>query len=229
MIQYLSPSWQEILVDEFQKSYFQNLTAFVQNQRKQFPVSIFPPESQTFQALNLCAIEKIKVVILGQDPYPTKGHANGLSFSVQPNVAPLPKSLQNIFKELKSNYPAKEIQHGDLTEWAEQGVLLLNTILTVHEGIPNSHSKQGWEIFTDQIIQKIAQSQNQVVFLLFGKNAHLKENLIEVNKHLVIKTSHPSPLGVFKNGKDFVAFQGSNVFTLTNSHLKSQGKKEIKW
>ena len=229
MIQHLSPSWQEILVDEFQKSYFHNLTTFVQNQRKQFPVSIFPPESQTFQALNLCAIEKIKVVILGQDPYPTKGHANGLSFSVQPNVAPLPKSLQNIFTELKSNYPEKEIQHGDLCAWAEQGVLLLNTTLTVKEGIPNSHSKQGWEIFTDEIIRKISENRDQVVFLLFGKNAHLKENLIDVNKHLVIKTSHPSPLGVFKNGKDFVAFQGSNIFTLTNSHLKSCGSEEINW
>jgi uracil-DNA glycosylase len=229
MIQYLSSAWQGILVDEFQKSYFQDLIAFVQKQRKQFPESIFPAENQTFQALNLCAIEKIKVVILGQDPYPTKGHANGLSFSVQPNVAPLPKSLQNIFKELKSDYPAKEVQHGDLSAWAEQGVLLLNTTLTVQEGIPNSHSKQGWEIFTDEIILKISENREQVVFLLFGKNAHSKEKLIDVNKHLVIKTSHPSPLGVFKNGKDFVAFHGSNIFTLTNSHLKSQGKEEINW
>jgi uracil-DNA glycosylase len=229
MIQHLSQSWKGILVDEFQKSYFQDLITFVQQQRKEFPDSIFPSENQTFQALNLCAIEKIKVVILGQDPYPTKGHANGLSFSVQPNVAPLPKSLQNIFKELKSNYPEKEILNGDLTNWAKQGVLLLNTTLTVQEGIPNSHSKQGWEILTDEIIQKIAQTQDHVVFLLFGKNAHLKENLIDSNKHLIIKTSHPSPLGVFKSGKDFIAFQGSNVFKLTNDYLRSNHKAEIAW
>lgn len=229
MIQHLSPSWQNILVDEFQKSYFQHLATFVQNQREQFPKGIFPAESQTFQALNLCEIENVKVVILGQDPYPTKGHANGLSFSVQPAVFPLPKSLQNIFKELKANYPEKEILNGDLTSWAEQGVLLLNTVLTVREGVPNSHAKLGWEIFTDKIIQNIGQTQSQVVFLLFGKNAHLKENLIDSNKHLVIKTSHPSPLGVFKSGKDFVAFQGSNVFTLTNNYLLSQGKSAINW
>ncbi len=229
MIQHLSPSWRKNLVDEFQKSYFQHLTAFVQNQRNQFPDKIFPSENQTFQALNLCDIENVKVVILGQDPYPTKGHANGLSFSVQPDVFPLPKSLQNIFKELKSNYPDKEFLNGDLTKWAKQGVLLLNTTLTVQEGIPNSHSKKGWEIFTDEVIQKIGQNQSQVVFLLFGKNAHLKENLIASNKHLVIKTSHPSPLGVFKSGKDFVAFQGSNVFKLTNDYLRSNRKDEIVW
>jgi uracil-DNA glycosylase len=229
MIQYLSPSWQSILADEFQKSYFQNLVTFVQCQRKQFPGSVFPAENQTFQALNLCEIENIKVVILGQDPYPTKGHANGLSFSVQSTVFPLPKSLQNIFKELKSNYPKKDFLNGDLTSWAEQGVLLLNTTLTVLEGIPNSHAKQGWEIFTDEIIRKISQDQTNVIFLLFGKNAHSKENLINASKHLVIKTSHPSPLGVFKSGKDFVAFQGSNIFTLTNSYLKSHEKEEINW
>ncbi len=229
MIQHLSPAWQNILVDEFQKSYFQHLTAFVQNQRNQFPDKIFPSENQTFQALNLCDIENVKVVILGQDPYPTKGHANGLSFSVQPDVFPLPKSLQNIFKELKSNYPEKEIMNGDLTNWAKQGVLLLNTTLTVQEGIPNSHSKKGWDIFTDEVIQKIGQNQSQVVFLLFGKNAHLKENLIDSNKHLLIKTSHPSPLGAFKSGKDFVAFQGSNVFKLTNDYLRSKKQAEIVW
>lgn len=229
MIQNLSPSWQSILADEFQKAYFRNLVTFVQSQRKQFPGSIYPAENQTFQALNLCEIENIKVVILGQDPYPTKGHANGLSFSVQPTVFPLPKSLQNIFKELKANYPEKYILNGDLTSWSKQGVLLLNTTLTVQEGIPNSHSKQGWEIFTDEIILKISQNRNQVVFLLFGKDAHSKETLIDANKHLLIKTSHPSPLGVFKSGKDFVAFQGSNIFTLTNSYLKSHEKAEINW
>lgn len=229
MIQYLSPSWQIILADEFKKSYFQNLVAFVQSQRKQFFGSVFPAENQTFQALNLCEFEKIKVVILGQDPYPTKGHANGLSFSIQPTVFPFPKSLQNIFKELKLNYPEKDILNGDLTSWAGQGVLLLNTTLTVQEGIPNSHAKKGWEIFTDEIICKISQDQTNVVFLLFGKNAHSKENLIDSSKHLVIKTSHPSPLGVFKSGKDFVAFQGSNIFTLANKYLKSQGKEEINW
>jgi uracil-DNA glycosylase len=229
LIQNLSPSWQSILADEFQKAYFRNLVTFVQSQRKQFPGIIYPAENQTFQALNLCEIENIKVVILGQDPYPTKGHANGLSFSVQPTVFPLPKSLQNIFKELKANYPEKYILNGDLTSWSKQGVLLLNTTLTVQEGIPNSHSKQGWEIFTDEIILKISQNRNQVVFLLFGKDAHSKETLIDANKHLLIKTSHPSPLGVFKSGKDFVAFQGSNIFTLTNSYLKSHEKAEINW
>lgn len=228
MIQNLSLSWRNILADEFQKSYFQNLVTFVQSQRIQFPGSVFPSENETFQALNLCEIENIKVVILGQDPYPTKGHANGLSFSVQPTVL-LPKSLQNIFKELKSNYPEKDILNGDLTPWAKQGVLLLNTILTVQEGMPNSHAKRGWEIFTDEMIRKISQNQNHKVFLLFGKNAHSKENLIDANKHLVIKTSHPSPLGVFKNGKDYVAFQGSNIFTFTNNYLKSHEKTEINW
>ncbi len=229
MIQHFCSSWQVILDEEFQKPYFQELIEFVQTQRNQFPDSIFPAKELTFQALNLCDMENVKVVILGQDPYPTKGHANGLSFSVRPTVFPFPKSLQNIFKELKANYPEKEILNGDLTTWAEQGVLLLNTVLTVREGVPNSHAKQGWEIFTDEIIQKIGKNQSQVVFLLFGKNAHLKENLIDCNKHLVIKTSHPSPLGVFKSGKDFVAFQGSNVFKLTNEYLKSNHKAEIDW
>lgn len=229
MNQHLCASWQKILVDEFQKSYYKNLTNFIESQRDQFPESIFPAEEHTFQALNLCDFEAVKVVILGQDPYPTKGHANGLSFSVQPTVSPLPKSLQNIFKELKANYPEKEFQNGDLTVWAKQGVLLLNTTLTVLEGNPNSHSKQGWEIFTSEIIRKIAESGSEIVFLLFGRNAHLKGSLIDSSRHFVIKTSHPSPLGVFKKGKDFEAFYGSNIFVLTNNYLKEKGKKDINW
>ena len=229
MIQSLNPFWCDILIDEFEKSYFKELSKFVQNQRTLFPESIFPEESLTFEALNLCSLDGIKVVILGQDPYPTKGHANGLCFSVQENVFPLPKSLQNIFKELQSNYPEKVKLNGDLSNWAQQGVLLLNTILTVQEGKPNSHALQGWEKFTDQIIRTIAQNRENVVFLLFGKNAHSKEQLIENGKHFILKTSHPSPLGVYKNGKDFIAFQGSNVFKITNQFLKSTGQTEINW
>ena len=229
MIAHLSSSWRTVLSEEFEKPYFVRLESFVLNQRKQFPDNVFPVEHSVFAALNLCDFQHVKVVVLGQDPYPTKGHANGLCFSVQPNIFPLPKSLQNIFKELRQNYPEIEILNGDLSHWGKQGVLLLNTTLTVLEGNPNSHSKQGWEIFTDKIIQKLSQDRDHLVFLLFGKNAHSKESLIDLSRHLVIKTSHPSPLGVFKSGKDFRAFHGSNVFPLANQYLSSKGKHEIKW
>lgn len=185
-------------------------------------VSILPDVSRILYALDKTPLESVKIVILGQDPYPTKGHANGLAFSVNKNVSPLPKSLQNIYKELYTDVGVSR-SSGDLTDWAEQGVLLLNTTLTVREGESGSHSNLGWRILTDQIITAVSDHRKHVVFILWGKHAQSKENLIDQSKHLVIKSAHPSPLSALRG------FYGSQPFSKANDYLKQYGIAPIDW
>lgn len=183
---------------------------------------IFPPEHQIFRAFELLTPNDIKIVILGQDPYPTFGHANGLAFSVNPTVKPLPKSLQNIYKELSHEYPDFQAKNGgDLTYWAKQGVLLLNTVLTVEEGKPGSHFKLGWEEFTDLVIKKLGENEG-VIFVLWGKHAEKKEKLIK-HKSFIFKTPHPSPLSAYRG------FFDSNLFLQINEVLRNQNKNTIEW
>lgn len=185
-------------------------------------VSVLPDVSRILYALDKTPLESVKIVILGQDPYPTKGHANGLAFSVNKNVSPLPKSLQNIYKELYTDVGVSR-SSGDLTDWAEQGVLLLNTTLTVREGESGSHSNLGWRILTDQIIQAVSDHREHVVFILWGKHAQSKEHLIDQSKHLTIKSAHPSPLSALRG------FYGSRPFSKANDYLKQHGIAPIDW
>lgn len=221
-------SWQKALENEWDKPYFKALTDFVDGERAEFPGAVFPPEQQVFRALELAGPEAVRVVVLGQDPYPTRGHAHGLSFSVGADVRPLPRSLNNIFKELHQDLDIAPAVSGDLSRWAEQGVLLLNAVLTVREGIPNSHARRGWEKFTDQVIATLAE-QEHLVYLLWGRNAHQKAQQVDETRNLVIRSSHPSPLGYTKSGKDFESFQGSRPFSRSNAYLQSHGKAPIHW
>jgi uracil-DNA glycosylase len=168
-------------------------------------------------------LPKVKVVILGQDPYPTKGHAHGLAFSVDKSVKPLPKSLQNIYKELQSDVSITAPLNGELLHWAEQGVLLLNTVLTVHEGRPDSHSGKGWERFTDAVLTAVNRYTENTVFILWGAKAQAKVSLIDLERHFVIQSPHPSPLSAYRG------FFGSKPFSRTNAYLINQGKKPIIW
>lgn len=222
-------TWGELLQTEMNQPYFHELMRFLDQERKAQPHAIFPKSDEVFRALNSCPFENVKVVILGQDPYPTKGHAHGLCFSINESVRPIPKSLVNIFKELHADLGIPTPASGDLSDWAVQGVLLLNSILTIQEGITNSHAKKGWERFTDRIIELINEKQKNTVYLLWGRYAHNKVPNIDTEQNLVIKSSHPSPLGVTKSGADFVAFQGSKPFSQTNEYLIQHGKVPIMW
>lgn len=182
---------------------------------------VFPPKDCIFKAFALTPLSELRVVILGQDPYPTKGVANGLAFSVEPNT-PLPKSLKNIFTELRSDLGITRTR-GDLTDWAEQGVLLLNTSLTVLEGKPGSHSDIGWAQLTSQVVRYISENKNNIVFILWGKHAQQKGLCIDTEKHCVIKSAHPSPLSAY-NG-----FFGSKPFSKTNDYLVAHNIKPISW
>lgn len=187
-----------------------------------FDLTIYPPKELIFRALELTPFENIKVVILGQDPYHGEGEANGLAFSVNKGVE-LPPSLRNIYEELKSDMGIKIPNHGDLTSWAKQGVLLLNSVLTVEKDKPASHRNIGWEEYTDSIIKKISDKKENIVFILWGKYAQSKKDFIDERKHLVISSPHPSPFSANKG------FFGSKPFSKTNTYLKSKGKKEIDW
>ncbi len=187
-----------------------------------FDLTIYPPKELIFRALELTPFENIKVVILGQDPYHGEGEANGLAFSVNKGVK-LPPSLRNIYEELKSDMGIKIPNHGDLTSWAKQGVLLLNSVLTVEKDKPASHRNIGWEEYTDSIIKKISDKKENIVFILWGKYAQSKKAFIDERKHLVISSPHPSPFSANKG------FFGSKPFSKTNTYLKSKGKKEIDW
>lgn len=187
-----------------------------------FDLTIYPPKELIFRALELTPFENIKVVILGQDPYHGEGEANGLAFSVNKGVK-LPPSLRNIYEELKSDMGIKIPNHGDLTSWAKQGVLLLNSVLTVEKDKPASHRNIGWEEYTDSIIKKISDKKENIVFILWGKYAQSKKDFIDERKHLVISSPHPSPFSANKG------FFGSKPFSKTNTYLKSKGKKEIDW
>jgi len=185
-------------------------------------IRIFPDLPRILWALDATPFDKVKVVILGQDPYPTLGHANGLAFSVQPHVKPLPGSLRNIYKELKDDVGV-ERPSGDLSSWAHLGVLLLNTVLTVREGAPGSHAGIGWEALTDEVIHKLSQNRENLVFVLWGKKAQEKAPIIDKSKHLILRAAHPSPLSA-RNG-----FFGSKPFSRINAYLKQNGIEEIDW
>jgi uracil-DNA glycosylase len=218
----IESSWKEALRKEFNKPYFKQIVAFLKTEKLQGK-TIFPPGSLIFNAFNLTPFEKVEVVILGQDPYHGQGQAHGLCFSVQDGIQP-PPSLMNIFKEIESDIgigmPAK---YGNLTKWAEQGVLLLNAFLTVRANEPLSHSKTGWEEFTNNIIQLLSEKKEGLVFILWGKFAQQKQMLIDETKHYVLKAAHPSPFSADKG------FFGCRHFSLTNEYLIKKGKSPIDW
>jgi len=218
----LEESWKVVLKAEFEKEYMQKLLAFLQTQLEQNRL-IYPENSLIFNAFSHTPFHKVKIVILGQDPYHGVNQAHGLSFSVQKGV-PIPPSLQNIFKELQAEYKDFQFpQHGDLSSWADQGVLLLNASLTVEASKAGSHQNQGWEQFTDRVIQTLSEQRTGIVFLLWGKYAQAKAGLIDQNKHLVLMAAHPSPFSAF-NG-----FFGCNHFIKTNEYLEKNGEKGIDW
>ncbi len=219
----LNSDWFELLVDEFEKPYFRNLMAFLEDEYTRFPDSIFPNKKDVFNAFNACDLSKVRVVILGQDPYPTRGHANGLSFSVQETVHPFPKSLKNIFNELESDLGLPIPENGNLQRWANQGVLLLNSTLTVQEGKPESHAKKGWERFTDAVLQKLNEKQKNIVYLLWGSKAQSKSEFLNNNENLILTAPHPSPLSAYRG------FFGCNHFSKTNNFLRERGKTIIYW
>nr|XP_027199873.1 uncharacterized protein LOC113793994 [Dermatophagoides pteronyssinus] len=218
---YISTKWYKIFEQEFQKQYFKNLEKFIENERNSH--TIYPPENQVFSWSFHCDIDNVKVIILGQDPYHGPRQANGLAFSVERNVAK-PPSLINIFKEIKNEYPEFQIpSHGDLKQWSNQGVLLLNASLTVRSNQPNSHSNHGWEQFTDSIIRYLNQHYSNRVFLLWGSYAHKKGSFIDSKKHLVLKSVHPSPLSAMRG------FFGCNHFKQCNDYLQKHNIKPIDW
>ena len=216
-------SWSNGLNEEFQKDYFIHLNETVTKFYAAETKRVFPPEELIFRAFDLCSFEKLKVVILGQDPYPTLGNANGLSFSVADSVKVLPKSLKNIFLEVQEDLKIDFPKNGNLERWANQGILLLNSFLTVEEGSPNSHKDIGWEKFTDAIIHKISTEKSQLVFLLWGTKAIAKKEIIDCKKHLVLTAPHPSPLSAYRG------FFGSKHFSQTNQYFRELGMTEINW
>ena len=216
-------SWSKMLNDEYKEDYFIHLNETVTKFYKAETKHIFPPEELIFRAFDLCSFEKLKVVILGQDPYPTFGNANGLCFSVADSVEVLPKSLKNIFLEVQEDLKIDFPKNGNLERWANQGVLMLNSILTVEEGNPNSHKDIGWEQFTDAVIHKISIEKSQLVFLLWGRNAIAKKEIIACKKHLVLTAPHPSPLSAYRG------FLGCKHFSQTNQFFRKSGISEINW
>jgi uracil-DNA glycosylase len=220
----LEPSWKKELDEEFQKPYMVELKIFLK-QEKEAGHTIYPKNVDIFNAFNITPFDDVKVVIIGQDPYHGPNQAHGLSFSVQKGV-PAPPSLRNIYKELSTDIPGFTIpQTGDLTKWAQQGVLLLNATLTVRSATAGSHQKKGWEKFTDAAIKKLSDEKKGLVFILWGAYAQSKSVLINPNNnHLIIKSTHPSPLAVSHGG-----FFGSKPFSKTNDFLIKQGKQPIDW
>lgn len=217
----LHEEWKSLLLPEFDQEYMKNLRKFLAAEMKAGK-TVFPEGKNIFNALNSTPLSQVKVVILGQDPYHGAGQAHGLCFSVQKGVPP-PPSLENIFKELKEDLGFIPPKHGELTKWAEQGVLLLNTCLTVEKGRPLSHQSRGWENFTDKIIQSLNAQERPLVFLLWGSPAQRKEVLINNPKHLILKAPHPSPLSSYRG------FFGCKHFSKTNEFLKSTGQDIIDW
>ena len=216
----IEQSWKALLQEEFDKPYFAELTEFVRAEYKSY--RIYPPGSQIFNAFNLCPFDKVKVVIIGQDPYHGPGQAHGLCFSVNDGV-PFPPSLRNIFKEVNADTGAPIPQSGNLTRWATQGVLLLNATLTVREHSAGSHQRRGWEIFTDAVIRIISEQKSKVVFILWGAYAQSKASLIDSSRHLVLRSVHPSPLSAH------AGFFGNHHFSLANDYLVRNGLTSIDW
>lgn len=217
----ISPSWKPVLQQEFHQEYFRNLVGFVRSEYSSY--RCFPPGGEIFAAFDHCRFEAVKVVILGQDPYHGQGQANGLCFSVHRGVTH-PPSLVNIFKELETDLGQSYPAEGDLTHWADQGVLLLNATLTVREGQAASHQNKGWEVFTDQVIRKLSEEREGLVFLLWGGYAKKKGRIIDTSKHLVLSSGHPSPLSA-NRGYWF----GNRHFSKTNDYLVSRGAEPIAW
>lgn len=216
----IEQSWKALLQEEFDKPYFAELTEFVRAEYKSY--RIYPPGSQIFNAFNLCPFDKVKVVIIGQDPYHGPGQAHGLCFSVNDGV-PFPPSLRNIFKEINADTGAPIPQSGNLTRWATQGVLLLNATLTVREHSAGSHQRRGWETFTDSVIRIISEQKSKVVFILWGAYAQSKASLIDSSRHLVLRSVHPSPLSAH------AGFFGNHHFSLANDYLVRNGLTSIDW
>jgi len=216
----IDPTWKEVLIQEFESDYFSNLKTFLVNEKAKH--RIFPPGNLIFNAFNLTPFPAVKVVLLGQDPYHNVGQAHGLCFSVPDGVAH-PKSLINIFKELRDDLGVPVPQSGNLEKWAKQGVLLLNASLTVRAHEAGSHQHQGWETFTDAVIRTLSEKRSGIVFLLWGKYAQAKEALIDTSKHFILKTVHPSPLSASGG------FFGCKHFSKTNEILRRNGEGEIIW
>jgi uracil-DNA glycosylase len=217
----IEESWKQQLQPEFNKDYFENIAAFIKTEKAQGKI-IYPPGSLIFNAFEKTPFNRLKVLLLGQDPYHGKGQAMGLSFSVPKGVRP-PPSLINIFKELQADIGLPIPATGDLTPWAEQGVMLLNAALTVRAGEPNSHAKIGWHQFTDAVIKKLSDEKEGIVFLLWGSFAHQKQELIDQTKHYVLKAAHPSPYSADKG------FFGCRHFSKTNQYLINQKQDPIDW
>src|SRR3989339_1253510 len=217
----IETSWKKLLEDEFGKDYFEKLVEFVKNEYKNS--IIYPPARFIFNAFELTPFDDVKVVILGQDPYNGQNKANGLAFSVNKGIS-LPPSLQNIYKEIETDLGEKtKNAAGDLSNWAKQGVLLLNATLTVRSAMAGSHQNKGWEEFTDSVVRILSEKKKNLVFILWGNYAQRKGKVVDESSHLVIKSAHPSPLSAY-NG-----FFGSRPFSKCNEYLKSQGKKIIEW
>lgn len=214
-------TWKEAIGEEKSQPYFQQILQFVQQERASGKV-IFPPQNEVFSAFSLTEFAEVKVVILGQDPYHGMHQAHGLAFSVKPPVAP-PPSLLNMYKELATDVGFQIPQHGYLVEWAKQGVLLLNTVLTVQQGLAHSHANIGWERFTDKVIAQLNQHRDNLVFLLWGSHAQKKGQFIDRQKHCVLTAPHPSPLSAHRG------FWGCRHFSKTNDYLRSKGLSEIEW
>jgi uracil-DNA glycosylase len=220
MLPPIPSSWREQLQDEAEKPYFKLLQQFIDQER--LAHEIFPAENDTFRALELTPFDQVKVLLLGQDPYHGPGQAHGLCFSVQEGVR-VPPSLRNIFIELRNDLGIVAPAHGNLASWARQGVLMLNTVLTVRRATPNSHQKRGWEIFTDTIIRQVSSKEDPVIFVLWGAPAQKKIGLIDKERHVIITGAHPSPLSASRG------FFGTKPFSAINDALRVAGKAEIDW
>jgi len=216
----IAPSWHQHLEQEFQKPYFEELADFVKKAYRHH--TIYPPAKELFHAFSLCGFEETKVVILGQDPYHGPGQAHGLCFSVREGI-PIPPSLANIFTEIYNELGVAIPPTGNLTRWAQQGVLLLNATLTVQARKPGSHQNKGWEQFTDTVIRILSEAKENVVFLLWGAYAQQKESLIDSTKHLILKSPHPSPYSANRG------FFGNQHFKKTNAYLEGKGLMAIQW
>ena len=217
----IEQSWKDALSPEFEKDYFKNLTEFVRGEYMSGK-TIYPEPKNIFNAFNLCPLDKVRVVIIGQDPYHEPGQAHGLCFSVQSGVD-LPPSLINIYKEIESDTGHKSITNGDLTAWANQGVLLLNSTLTVRAHVAASHSGHGWEQFTDAVIRAVAQNRKNVVYMLWGSFAQKKAEFVDATQNLILKSAHPSPLSAYSG------FFGNHHFSQANEYLAQKGFEPINW
>ncbi|MCO6357419.1 uracil-DNA glycosylase [Roseivirga pacifica] len=216
----IEESWQNALKEEFEKPYFNALTDFVKSEYSKH--TIYPKGKDIFRAFDKCSFDKVKVVILGQDPYHGPGQANGLCFSVHEGV-PFPPSLVNIFKEIKEDLGKDMPPNGSLDRWAEQGVLLLNATLTVRAHQAGSHQNKGWETFTDAVVKKLATEKQGLVYMLWGSYAQKKASIVNKQENLVLKSPHPSPLSAYRG------FFGSKHFSQANAYLKELGKEEVEW